>query len=135
VKQGNLEMEKKDGIRRHFRYDWQEVAKYNPDYLRYVEGERQRLGENHPLFLTQYRLLPVRGGGGFLSALQKAQLQGTHPRTRWPEQGKVYVAGIDLAGEEENEADNMTKAENLKRDSTVMTIGEMEILPINTNIQ
>jgi len=50
VKQSNLEMERKDGICRHFRYDWQEVAKYNPDYLAYVEGEKQRLGENHPLF-------------------------------------------------------------------------------------
>ena len=56
VKQTNLEMERKDGIRRHFRYDWQEVAKHNPNYLAYVEAERQRLGEDHPLFLTQYRL-------------------------------------------------------------------------------
>jgi len=45
VKQVNLELERKDGICRHFRYDWQEVAKYNPDYLAYVEGEKQRLGE------------------------------------------------------------------------------------------
>ena len=31
VKQRNLELERKDGIKRHFRYDWQEVDKYNPD--------------------------------------------------------------------------------------------------------
>ena len=46
VKQTNLEMERKDGIHRHFRYDWQEIAKYNPSYLAYVEGERERLGED-----------------------------------------------------------------------------------------
>ena len=80
IKQSNLEMEKKDGIKRHFRYDWQEVAKYNPDYLAYVEAEKQRLGEKHPLFLTQYCLLPIRGGGGFSRSQQKAQLQGNHPR-------------------------------------------------------
>ena len=73
-------VERKDGTRRHFRYDWQEVAKYNPDYLAYVEAERERLGENHPLFLTQYRLLPIHGGGGFLSPQQRAQLQGDHTR-------------------------------------------------------
>ena len=74
VKQANLELERRGGIKRHFRYDWQEVAKYNPDYLAYVEAERERLGANHPLFLTQYRLLPIHGGGGYLSPQQRAQL-------------------------------------------------------------
>ena len=50
MKQANLELERRDGIKRHFRYDWQEVAKYNPDYLAYVEAERERLGDNHPCF-------------------------------------------------------------------------------------
>jgi hypothetical protein len=30
VKQANLELERKDGVRRHFRFDWEEVARYNP---------------------------------------------------------------------------------------------------------
>ncbi len=101
VKQANLELERQDGIRRHFRYDWQEVAKYNPDYLHYVESERQRLGENHPLFLTQYALLPIQGGGRLLSVSQRAQLQGEHPRQHHPQGRGIYVAGIDLAGEAE----------------------------------
>jgi hypothetical protein len=67
VKQSNLELEQADGIRRHFRFDWQEVARYNPDYLAYVEAESQRLGALHPLFLTQYCLRPLTGGGGLLS--------------------------------------------------------------------
>jgi hypothetical protein len=123
VKQTNLELERKDGIRRHFRYDWEEVAKYNPDYLAYVMGEKERLGENHPLFLTQYRLLPVTGGGGFFSAQQRAQLQGEHSRRHQPESGKTYIAGIDLAGEEESEN---PAALNPRRDSTVVTIGELD---------
>ncbi len=97
VKQANLELEGKDGIKRHFRYDWQEVAKYNPDYLAYVEAERERLGENHPLFVTQYCLLPIHSGGGYLSPQQRAQLSGEHSRRHQPEEGKVYIAGIDLA--------------------------------------
>jgi hypothetical protein len=52
IKQTNLELERKDGKRRHFCYDWQEVAQHNADYHAYVEAERERLGENHPLFLT-----------------------------------------------------------------------------------
>ena len=138
IKQTNLELEKKDGIKRHFRYDWQEVGKYNRDYLINVEMERQRLGENHPLFLTQYRLLPVHGGGGFLNSTQKAQLQGAHPGedAEGPnivkgddvpprEFGKIYVAGIDLAGEAESDPDEFLKFTNPKQDSTVLTIGEV----------
>ncbi len=132
VKQSNLELERRDGIKRHYEYDWQEVARHNPDYLRYVEGERERLGESHPLFQTQYCLKPIRGGGGFLSATQRAQLQGTHARQRTSSHGAVYVAGIDLAGEAE-EAEVLRQAQDavlrsLKpwQDSTVVTIGELD---------
>ncbi|MFC1967183.1 hypothetical protein ACFLV2_00850 [Chloroflexota bacterium] len=126
VKQANLELERKDGIRRHFRYDWQEVARHNPDYLAYAEAERQRLGENHPLFLTQYRLLPVRGGGGFYSPQQRAQLQGKHPREHQPDGNKVYVAGIDIAGESGDAEDAALRAAQPRRDATVVTIGELD---------
>jgi hypothetical protein len=155
VKQTNLELEKRDGIRRHFRYDYQEVGQYNPYYLINVEMERQRLGENHPLFLTQYRLLPVRGGGGFLNSTQKAQLQGEHNRLSHPPEKTVilenskhhpsqinnlkstpspafinhspmYVAGIDLAGEAESAEDHFLTSLHPRRDSTVVTIGELD---------
>jgi hypothetical protein len=126
VKQTNLELEQRDAIKRHFRYDWQEVAKHNPDYLAYVERERERLGENHPLFLTQYRLLPVHGGGGFLDAAQREQLQGGHPRLRRAEAGKTYVAGIDLAGEAEEVEGEYLVRPAPGRDATVVTVGELD---------
>ena len=72
AKQRPLELERRDGIRRHFEYDWEVVARYNPAYLRYVEAERQRLGEQHPLFLTQYCLKPIAGGGRLLTPGQLA---------------------------------------------------------------
>jgi hypothetical protein len=129
VKQTNLELERRDGIKRHFRYDWQEVAKYVEGYDVYVEGERARLGENHPLFMTQYRLLPVHGGGGFLNAQQKAQLHGEHSRMRRAVVNKVYVAGLDIAGEEENAQLNVLT--NPKRDATVLTVAELDFTGCN----
>lgn len=125
VKQTNLELERKDGLRRHFRFDWQDVAKYNPDYLHYVEAERARLGENHPLFLTQYALQPIRGGGRFLSNLQRTLLQGKHPRQNVRSATGIYVAGIDIAGEAEDIDDVMVHSMSPKRDSTVVTIAEI----------
>ena len=126
VKQTNLEMEKRDGIKRHFRYDWQEVARHNPDYLAYVDAERQRLGEDHPYFLTQYRLLPIHGGGGYLNVQQRAQMSGEHSRQHQPSRGRVYVAGIDLAGEVEEGEGERLRALEPRRDSTVVTIGELD---------
>jgi len=126
VKQTNLELERNDGIKHHFRYDWQAVAECNPDYRAYVEAEKQRLGENHPLFLTQYRLLPIRGGGGFFSRQQQAQLAGSHPRKSKPESGRVYIAGIDLAGEAEEEEKALMQNCQPRRDATVVTIGELD---------
>ncbi len=131
VKQTNLEWERKDGVKRHFRYDWEEVAKYVPEYRAYVESERERLGENHPLFLTQYRLLPIRGGGGFLNEQQRAQMQGEHSRKRHGEPGKVYVAGIDLAGEAEEIEGSYAKAAKHSHDSTVVTIGELDFTSVD----
>ncbi|HEV8574849.1 MAG TPA: hypothetical protein VGR43_09090, partial [Dehalococcoidia bacterium] len=98
--QTNLELERRDGIRRHFTADWTAVAEFNPQYARYVEGERARLGENHPLFLTQYALKTVSGGGRLFSGAQRAQLQGRHERQSGPRAGEVYVAGLDLGGQE-----------------------------------
>jgi hypothetical protein len=101
TKQANLELERKDGVRRHFSFDWQAVAQSNDAYRVYVEAERERLGENHPLFLTQYALKPISGGGRFLSAQQVAQLMGDHPRRHQRYDGRAIVAGIDIAGEAE----------------------------------
>ncbi|MCH7999216.1 MAG: hypothetical protein IIA91_07035 [Chloroflexi bacterium] len=98
--QSNRERERRDGVRRHFQYDWAAVAELNPDYGRYVEGERERLGENHPLFLTQYALKTVSGGRLFRAG-QRAQLQGTQPRQSIPtNRGESYVAGLDIGGQE-----------------------------------
>ena len=140
VKQTNLELEKRDSIRRHFSYDWQEVAKYNPDYLQYVEAERERLGENHPLFLTQYALLPIHGGGGFLNSTQRAQLQGDHSRLHAPPSlrprqvggSNLYVAGIDLAGEAEEGEDMVARMLKPRQNSTVVTIAEINTRAVST---
>jgi hypothetical protein len=126
MKRRHLEMEARDGVRRHFEYPWQEVARHNPSYRSFVEGERQRLGEGHPLFVTQYCLQAVSGGGGFLSAGQLAQLQGDHPRQHRPSPDAVYVAGVDLAGEADEGQDAVLRTEQPRRDSTVVTIAALD---------
>ena len=76
----NLAMEARDGLRRHFTYDWRTVAGIVPAYGRFVEASRARLGEDHPIFQTQYDLRSIAGRTGMFSSTQRALLQGTHPR-------------------------------------------------------
>ncbi len=122
AKQAHLEAERRDGVRRHFEYDWQTVAAHVPAYARFVEGERERLGATHPLFLTQYCLKPIAGGGRLLSASQRAQLCGEHERRAAPVAGEAYVAGLDLAG---GAGEEPSDARAGGRDATVLTIGRL----------
>ncbi|MFN8533300.1 MAG: hypothetical protein U0556_07115 [Dehalococcoidia bacterium] len=126
VKEEHLAQQRRDGIQRHFEYGWQAVAEYNPAYRRYVEAERERLGEQHPLFRTQYALAPLEGGGRTFSATLLALVRGSHPLQDGPTPGHRYVAGIDLAGEaEEGEASPSVASRPTRRDSTVVVIGEV----------
>lgn len=94
----NLALEARDGIRRHFAYDWQTVAAHVPAYAAFVAAERERLGDAHPVFQTQYALRSLAGQTGLFSAAQQALLTGDHDRRHEPLPDRVYVAGLDLAG-------------------------------------
>lgn len=115
--QHNLELERRDGIPRHFTADWTQVAELNPAYARYVDAERARLGEDHPLFRTQYALKTVAGKGRLFSGGQLAQLQGRHARQHAPCDGETYVAGLDLGGQDFGGVG--------RHDATVLTIARV----------
>lgn len=107
---------------RNFSVPWHIVAEHNPNYARFVARERDRLGADHPLFLTQYELQVLPGAGRLLSRAQVANIcSGQHPRRQLPEDGMTYVAGLDVAGQD-------TDRNPLRgRDSTVLTIGQVEL--------
>lgn len=110
----HLRAEQQDGVRRHFQYDWRVVANYNSVYRRYVEQECQRLGDDHPMFRTQYRLEPLPGNGRLLNPTQLALLRGGHSGLDAPLPGETYVAGLDIGGGGSGD-----------HDLTVLTIGRV----------
>ena len=119
MKQTHLAQERRDGIRRHFEYDWQVVAAGNPDYARYVTGHRDALGEEHPLFQTQYCLRALPGAGRLLSPTQLTLLRGGHEPLDSPRGGEHYVGGLDVAGE-------ASQAQTGRgHDATVLTIARV----------
>jgi len=131
--QTNLELERRDGVRRHFTADWTEVARYNPAYGRYVQGESRRLGAGHPLFRTQYELRTVAGGGRLFDGGQRGQLQGSHARRSSAAPGETYVAGLDLAGQEWPAETGGRQERTRGRDATVLTIARV-VPPANDAI-
>jgi hypothetical protein len=124
VRENNLELECKDGIKRHFEYDWRILAAINPNYKAFVEAEIQRLGKEHISIRTQYRLLPISGAGFLLNDLQKHLLRGKHD-WEWEanEVEGYYIASMDVGGEERPKAGKEIKAG--LHNSTVITIAKV----------
>ena len=114
------EAERAGGPPRHFRFDWERVAACNPRYGRYVEQERRRLGERHPLFRTQYLLETLHEEDRLLDGAALAQLEGRHERRRAPDRGDRCVAGLDLGGPAP-----AGQPQGADRDWTVLTIARL----------
>ncbi len=125
-RQINVEHERRTGERLHFEFDWRVLAGVSPVYGRYVEAEIARLGVQHPTIQTQYLLHCLDDAGLLFSTEQRRALEGTHGRERGPIPGCIYVAGIDVAGEDEQAVDAEARRRAPRRDSTVITIAAVE---------
>lgn len=99
------------GRKNHFEYDWKTVAKYNPNYLKYIEGEKKRLGEDSDEFQMSYCLKWILSRGMFITTGLFDKLADTESGLIYEDLKKVHVAGIDLGK---------------KMDSTVITILEVD---------
>jgi hypothetical protein len=124
-RRANLEHEARTGERRHFEYDWTHLAQTTEPYRLFVEAEIARLGIDHPSIQTQYLLHTISDAGRLFSEEQRRHLASSRPRLMAPRDGAVYVAGIDLAGEDEEAQDAGSRGYKPKRDSTVITIAEV----------
>jgi len=113
-RQAALAEQRADGSRRVFDADWHEVARHVPAYGAFVAAEQQRLGPNHPIFLTQYDLHTLPGEGRLFTPDLIAQLAGDFPRRSSPPSAARFVAGLDLAGSADAHA--------ATHDRTVLTI-------------
>lgn len=126
-KQINLELEQRDGVRRHFEYDWRALAEISSAYRAFVEGEIARLGADHPLIRTQYFLRPLDDAGRLFGPAARALLEGTHPRLLAARPGETYVAGVDVAGQDAAAVPGLLTPAPAHggRDSTVVTVARL----------
>lgn len=125
------QQEARDGRRRVFVYDADEVGEYVPAYKRYCDGQVARLGRDHPLIKTQYYLEAIDGSGGLFTAGQKALMRGQHGRRFEPRPGATYALTIDVAGGQEagDQPPVLDLEATCKRDATAITVVEVEPRP------
>jgi hypothetical protein len=125
-----LEDEQRDGQRRLFQVGAAEVAAEVPDYGRFVEGEIRRLGRSHPSVRTQFYSEEVDAETGMFPQGRIAMMQGTHPRRRTPQPGRVYAFLLDVGGEEADRGTESRSPEGhdtTSHDSSALTIVEVDL--------
>lgn len=98
-------------IRNHFEYDYKVAAKYNPNYAKYVEKEKARLGEKSDEFRMSYCLEWIIERGMFIDIALFEPNCGEFDMERVSyDKVNTHVAGIDLGG---------------KGDDTIVTVVEV----------
>jgi hypothetical protein len=132
-----------DGRQRVFLVPWEQVAAEVPAYGEYVRKEMGRLGPDHPIIRTQYKLEEIDEAGRLFSAERVARMRGTHARRRTPHpcpspdnenmlsgegSGHVYVITVDVAGEDEEGVEGEElRVEQPRKDSTAVTVFRVEL--------
>jgi hypothetical protein len=118
-------MEREDGIQRVFMIDWEQVARDNPAYGRFVEEEIRTKGIDHPSIMTEFRLLEIDAEGGMFPPRRRDLMRGAHARQHAPCAGTVYAALLDVGGEDEGATTGELRRE--KRDYTCCHIVAVDL--------
>lgn len=94
------------------------VSKFYPEYKTIVDRAIAKNGADSLSFQTQYSVKWVGGLGMFFEHSRfDAMGDKTRSLTYYPQQGKIYVAGLDVGGS--------SQGNNSDLDSTVLTISEI----------
>jgi hypothetical protein len=153
------EAEKRDGIRRSFIINAEDVAKEVPEYGQFVAEQVAKMGRQHPIIKSQFFSEEIDAEGGMFPARRLALMQGDHLRKYEPDAsakgkpGKTYAITIDVAGEDEavtslaagdpdagdtrknsGLVSQYTGLTNPRRDATALTIFEVDLSTLTDDL-
>ena len=135
--------QEQDGIQRVWRLTCDQVAQEVPPYAAFVAEQVAKLGRQHPMVKTQYYSEDIDAEGGLFPPERLALLYGTHPAYWQPDPKKIYAAALDLAGEDEQDNQDIEalaypRSRKMRgfgglprRDSTALTIVEVDLNTLN----
>jgi len=121
-----IELQKKDGIRRLFKYNADDVRKVNKAYGAFVDNEVRTLGRQHPLIKTQYFCERIDAVAGMFNARRLALLQGDQVAQEEAQPGHIYAFLVDVAGMDEAMLE-LEGLGNLGRDKTTLSIVDIDL--------
>jgi hypothetical protein len=116
-----------DGIQRVFTVTPEEVIRENPAYAVFLQTQIAKHGRHHPIILSEYYLTPVDAQGGLFNERRRSMMLGDHPRQYRPKRTGLYVATLDVGGQDEGATDPVAQLDSPGRDYTVCTI--FEVIP------
>ncbi len=119
--------EQGDGLRRTWVLTAGDVGAEVPAYKQFVQDQVDRLGRHNPLIRTQYFSEEIDAEGGMFPIGRRMLMTGNHQAQLLPEPGHMYAFTIDIAGQDEGAAQDPSQLQNPHRDSTVLTIFELEV--------
>lgn len=135
VKQRLEKLEQADGVKRVFFVSPDQVGEENPHYAQFVAGQVRAKGRNHPSVRTELFNEPVDTQAGLFPERRRALMRGKHRRLRCPEEsgqrlavsgqptgGEVYLALVDVGGQDEGATSAFAELTNPERDYTVCTM-------------
>lgn len=114
--------------------DANDVMEEVPAYGNFVEAQIAKLGRNHPMVKTQYFSEEIDAEGGMFPKSRQALMQGKHHFQEAPTEGHQYAFTIDVAGEDEGASDDPTMLQNPQRDSTALTIFDVDLSTLDDEI-
>lgn len=122
------EAEQRDGQRRAFVLNADQVAAEVPPYAAFVAGQVTRLGRSHPMVRTQFFSEEIEAAGAMFPAERRAGMQGSHLPLAAPRPGYRYALLLDVAGADEAVRAGEDALANPGRDSTALTVVELDRL-------
>lgn len=126
-----------DGRKRAFLLTAVDVGREVPAYKKFVESEVGKKGRQHPMIKTQFFSEVIDAESGMFPPARRLLMQGIHHRQLHPSapiEGKIYAFLLDVAGEDESQANNLEQMENKRRDSTYLTIVEIDLSTLSDPI-
>jgi hypothetical protein len=121
-----------DGIKRIFFVYPDQVAAENPAYALFLDRQIAKHGRQHPIVASEYFLEPIDGAGGLFPERRRRLMLGSHPRHTAPQPGHIYVATLDVAGEDEAATDPIAQLKHPARDYTIATIFDLQHPPTHS---
>jgi len=122
VKQRLEKLEAEDGLQRVFIVQADRVGQENPAYREFVANQIRQKGREHPVVKTELFNEPVDVAAGLFPRRRRQLMQGRHPRLDAPRPGEIYLALVDVGGQDEAAVTAFAELDSPGRDYTVVTI-------------